>query len=33
MFGPVADWGVFVDNLAGLRINMATFEVALAIKF
>ena len=33
MFGPVADWSVFVDNLAGLRINMATFEVALAIKF
>ncbi|MBO4572097.1 MAG: PorT family protein [Bacteroidales bacterium] len=33
MFGPVADWGAFVDSLAGVKINMATFEVALAIKF
>ena len=33
MFGPVADWGAFMDRLSGIRFNMATFEVALAIKF
>ena len=33
MFGPVADWSAFMDRLAGIRFNMATFEVALAIKF
>ena len=33
MFGPVADWSAFMDRLSGIRFNMATFEVALAIKF
>ena len=33
MFGPVADWSAFMENLAGMNINVATFEVALAIKF
>lgn len=33
MFGPVADWSAFLSHLAAIKINMATFEVALGIKF
>ena len=33
MFGPVANWSAFMDSLSGIRINMATFEVSLGLKF